>query len=299
MKVLFKLVVALLIVVVIVIVGAFFYVDTLAKKGIEQGGEMALGVPTRLDDIHISLLGGKASLDGLQIANPPGFKAPDFLELGRGNVAISLGSLLSDTIKIPEVKLNRIRINLEQNGKKNNIDPILARTKSMSGEKGGKASPQASQSSTEGGKKFIIEYFSLEDVQVNARLKFLGQSSSVNLVLPKIELHNLGAKEQGLPMSELVQKIVHAILSVAQKSSGELSPALAKLLAGELKGLDEIQTKVIGQATAQIEKTAQDLQKNIKKQLPADISSDVEKTVKEKSGGLIKGINGLLGGDKK
>ncbi len=299
MKALFKLLIALLVVVVIVIVGAFFYIDTLAKKGIEQGGEMALGVPTHLDTIHISVFGGKASLDGLKIANPPGFKAQTFLGLGKGNVAISLGSLLGDTISIPEVKLSQIRINLEQNGKKNNIDPILARTKSMSGAKGGKSSPQPSQGSAEGGKKFIIKYFSLDDVQVNARLKFLGQSSSVNLVLPKIELHNLGAKEKGLPMPELVQKIVHAILSVAQKSSGELSPALAKLLAGELKGLDEIQTKVIGQATAQIEKTAQELQKNIEKQIPADLPPEVDKTIKEKSGGLMKGINSLLGGDNK
>lgn len=299
MKTLLKLLIALLVVVVMVIVGAFFYIDTLAKKGIEQGGEMALGVPTHLDTINISLLGGKASLAGLQIANPPGFKAQTFLELGKGNVAISLGSLLGDTIRIPEVKLSQIRLNLEQDGKKNNIDPILARTKSMSGEKGGKSSPQASQGSAEGGKKFIIEYFSLDDVQVNARLEFLGQSSSVNLVLPKIELHNLGAKEQGLPMSELVQKVVHAILSVAQKSSGELSPALAKLLAGELKGLDEIPTKVIGQATAQIEKTAQNLQKNIEKQVPAGLPPEVNKTIKEKSGSLMKGINGLLGGDNK
>lgn len=41
MKVLFKLFVTLLIVVVIVFVGAFFYVDSIAKKAVEQGGEMA------------------------------------------------------------------------------------------------------------------------------------------------------------------------------------------------------------------------------------------------------------------
>ena len=296
MKVLFKLLIALLVVVVIVIAGAFFYIDTIAKKAIERGGEMALGVPTQLEAVHISLFGGEASLSGLQIANPAGFKAPTFMELGKGSVAISLGSLLGETIKIPEVKLSHIRVDLEQNGKKNNVDPILARTKSVSGKKGGSSSPKPA---AEGGKKFIIEYFSLDDVQVNARLDFLGQSSSVNLVLPKIELRNLGAKEQGLPMPELVQKIVHAILSVAQESSGSLSPELAKLLSGELKGLEEIPTKVIGQATAQVEKTAQDLQKNLKKQVPSGLSPEVDKAIDEKSEKLLKGLNGLLGGEKK
>ncbi len=296
MKALFKLFIALLVVVVIVVVGAFFYIDSIAKKAIEQGGEMALGVTTNLESVHISLLGGEASLSGLQIANPVGFKAQTFMELGQGEVAISLGSLMGDTVKIPRVKLSNIRVNLEQSGKKNNIDPILARAKSMGG---GKSASQVSQPAAEGGKKFIIEYFSLEDVQVNASLDLLGHSSSVNLVLPKIELHNLGAEDQGLPLSELVQKIVHAILSVAQESSGKLSPALAKLLAGELKGLDGIQTKVIGQATVQVKKTVSDLQENIKKQVPENLPSDVDKAIHETGESVLKGVGNLFGGDKK
>lgn len=295
MKVLFKLFIALLVVVVIVFVGTFFYVDSIAKKAVEQGGEMALGVPTSLDNIHISLFGGEASLSGLQIANPPGFKSQVFMELGQGGAAVSLGSLLGDTIKVPRVTLSHIRVNLEQRGKKNNIDPILARAKSMSGKKGPATSPPAAKA----GKKFIIEYFLLDDVQVNASLDFLGQVSEINLVLPKIELRNLGVKEQGLPMSELIQKVVQAVLSAAQNSSGQLSPALAKLLAGELGGLDSIKTEVLGQATAQVEKTVKDLQKKVQEQVPVGLSPEVDKMVNEKAGDLLKGVGNLLGGDKK
>ncbi len=295
MKVLFKLFIVLLVIVVIAVAGAFFYVDTIAKKAIEQGGEMALGVSTNLDDVHISLFGGEASLSGLQIANPAGFKAQTFMGLGQGEVAVSLGSLLGDTVKIPRVSLSHIRINLEQSGKKNNVDPILARAKSMSG-KQGKSAPQ---SAAKEGKKFIVEYFSLDDVQVNASLDFLGKVSKVNLVLPKIELRNLGADEQGLPMPELIQKVVQAILSAAQNSSGQLSPALAKLLAGELGDLEGIKTKVIGQAKAQVEKQVGDLQKKIQEQVPTNLSPEIDKVVDEKAGDLLKGVGNLLGGDKK
>ena len=295
MKALFKLFIALLIVIVIVVAGAFFYIDSIAKKAIEQGGEMALGVPTNLESVHISLLGGEASLSGLQIANPVGFKAQTFMELGQGEDAISLGSLMGDTVKIPRIKLSNIRVNLEQKGKKNNVDPILTRAKSLSGQKG-KPAPQPEAKE---GKKFIIEYFSLEDVQVNASLDLLGKSSSVNLVLPKIELRNLGAEGQGLPMPELIQKVVQAILSAAQESSGKLSPALAKLLAGELGGLDKIQTEVVGQAKAQVEKTVSDLQENIKKQVPSTLSPEVDKAVSEKGESVLKGVGNLFGGDKK
>jgi len=292
MKTFFKLFAVLVVVVAIVVAGAFFYVDIIAKKAIEQGGEMALGVPTSLDAVHISLLGGEASMSGLNVANPAGFQTPTFMGLGKGEVTVSLGSLLGDTVKVPKVSLSHIRINLEQLGKKNNIDPILARTKSLSSKKG-KSTPS---SESKEGKKFIIEYFSLDDVQIDASLDFLGQVSKVNLVLPKIELRNLGAKEQGLPMPELIQKVVQAVLSVAQKSSGQLSPALAKLLAGELSGLDSIKTEVVGQAKARVEKQVEELQKKIDEQVPKDLAPEIDKVVDEKAGDLLKN---LLGKDKK
>jgi uncharacterized protein involved in outer membrane biogenesis len=297
MKVLIKLLVVLTLVVVVIFAGAFFYVDSIAKKAIEQGGEMALGVPTTLKDIHISLLGGEAEMSGLKIANPSGFSAPVFMELGHGDVSVSLGSLMDDTVKVPQVRLSGIRVNLEQSGKKNNVEPILARTKSLAGQKGS----SAAQPAEDGGKKFIIEYFSLDDVQVNANLELLGQTSKVNLTLPKIELRNLGAEEQGLPMAELVQKVVQAVLSAVQNSSSQLSPALAKLLAGELADLDGIKTEVIGKAKAEVEKKVQEVQQQvqdkIKKVIPeTPMTEDVNKAVEEKAGSLLKGV---LGGSKK
>jgi len=293
MKILLKLIVILVVIIVLGVAGVAFYADSLVKKGIEQGGEMALGVPTQLDSAKISLFGGEAALNGLRISNPAGFKAQTFMELGQGAVAVSLKSLLGDTVTIPKVTLSHIRINLEQKGKKNNIDHLLRRAKSLSNSNGtAKAQPQSSR----GGKKVIVDYFLLEDVRLNADLDILGQISSVELVLPKIELRNLGAKEQGLPMPELIQQVVQAVLSAAQQSSGQLSPALAALLAGELGDLDGVKAQVIGKAKVQVEKQVKELQKQMKEQLPADLPPEVDKTINEQTGGLLKG---LLDGDKK
>lgn len=297
MKIMMKLLIVLILIVVVAAGGAFFYVDSIAKKAIEQGGEMALGVPTRLDGLHISLLGGQAELNGLQVSNPAGFNAPVFMAMGQGDVAISLGSLLGDTVQIPHVRLSGIRINLEQSGKKNNVEPILARTRSLASQKGDSKSQPASSGS---GKKFIIEYFSLDDVVVNANLELLGQESKVNVTLPKIELRNLGAKEQGLPMAELVQKVVQAVLSTVQNSSAQLSPALAKLLAGELADLDGIKTEVIGKAKAEVEKKVQAVKQQVEDKLKqavpeTPLSEDLNKAVEEKTGSLLKGV---LGGKK-
>ncbi|ORJ57550.1 hypothetical protein [Geothermobacter hydrogeniphilus] len=293
MKGLIKVLVALLVVVVAVFAGVLFYVDTIAKKAIEYGGSQALGVPTSLQQIHISLFGGEASLTGLKVANPPGFSGDQFLSLGSGEVAVSLGSLTGDTIRIPKVRLADIVVNLEQDGKKNNIQPLLRNAKAASGgASSGRKAPAASEGS---GKKFIVDRFTIENVRVTAHLAALGQSSKINLVLPKIELKNLGADKGGMPMEEMIQKVVQAILDAAANSSGSLSPMLSNLLKGELKGLDTIRTEVIGKAGVEVEKAAAKVQEQLDKvQLPAGDSDKVQQEADK----VLKGVKGLFGGSK-
>ncbi len=170
-------------------------------------------------------------------------------------------------------------------------------TSRVRGNKG--SAPSQPQAESGSGKKVIVDYFLLDDVQLDASLDLLGQQSSVKLVLPKIELRNLGAKEQGLPLPELIQQVVAAVLSAAQQSSGQLSPALAALLSGELGDLDGVKAQVIGEAKAQVEKQVKDLQKQVETQLPADLPPEVNDAVKEQTGGLLKGVGNLLGGGKK
>ena len=291
MKLLLKLVGLLLLLVVFAGVGVVFYSDTIVKKGIEKGGETALGMPTRVEDINLSLLGGEATMTNLNIANPAGFAAAQFLELGHADIALSLNSLLSDKVMIPRIEMSGIRVNLEQRDGRNNINPLLERARHRAGDKDRPADSPPGQTRDDG-KKFIVSYFSLDNVQVNANLDVLGRSSSLNLVLPKIELRNLGAQEQGLTMPELVEKIVRVILTTAQDSSGQLSPALARLLSGELSDLQSLQTHLAGQTQQQAGRLVGDLEKK----LQIDISEENNKVIEEKAGDLLKGLGDRLGG---
>ena len=290
MKGLAKLIGILLVVLIVAVAGAVFYVDSIAKKAIEYGGSEALGVPTTLSKVSISLFGGEANLKDLQVANAPGFKAQRFLSLGTGEVAISLGSLTGGTIIVPKVRLADIEVNLEQSGKRSNLDPILAKAKSASGSQ---ASPASSASGKSGGKKIIVDLFVIEGVNVNAQLAMLGQSSDIKLQLPRIELRNLGADKGGMPMEELVQKVVQAILDVAANSSAELSPALASFLNKNLEGLGDIKTEVMGKASAEVKKLSGEVNK-VLDQVPGGGSD----AVKEEAGKLMKGVEGLMGGKK-
>lgn len=294
MKIIIKLVVAMLVVLVLVVGGLLYYVDAMAKKAIEYGGSEALGVATTLENVNISLLGGTASLKGLDIANPSGFKQKTFLGLGAGEFAVSLGSLTGDTVVIPKVRFTDILVNLEQIQQQNNIEPILSRVKAMSGSSGKAAQPAAS--SGDSGKKFILEYLAIENVKVNAVLELLGQTADVNMVLPKIELRDLGKAKGGLPMPELVRKVVQVILDAVAKSSANLSPDLAKLLKGQLAGLDTVKAEMVGKATAEVDKKVKEVQGQLSKQLEqVPLPTGTDKAIGEETDKLMKGVKGLLG----
>lgn len=293
MKTIFKLIVVLLVVLVVAAGVMLYCVDSMAKNAIEYGGSEALGVATTLDKVNISLFGGTASLKDLNIANPSGFKEKTFLGLGTGEFDVSLGSLTGDTVVIPKVRFADILVNLEQKNKQNNIEPILNKIKAISGS-GGEAKPAAS--SSDSGKKFILEYLAIEDVEVNAVLEIIGQTANINMVLPKIELRDLGKDKGGLPMPELVQKVVQVILDAVAKSSGSLSPDLAKLLNGQLAGLDTVKAEMIGKATAEVDKKAKEVQEQVNKQLKQlPLPAGTDKVLGEKTDKLMQGAKGLLG----
>jgi hypothetical protein len=286
MKLLLKVVVGLVVALGVAVGVLLFYVDSVAKTAIEHGGTQALGVATTLERIHISLFGGEAALKELRIANPGGFSQAPFMGLGSGELALSLGSLGSDTIVIPRVRLAGILVNLEQKNQANNIKPILDRIKSFSG-----AAPSSGSAPAGEEKKFVLEYLAIEDVKVNAVLDLLGRVSQVNLVLPKIELRNLGKDQGGMPLAELVQKIVQVILDVAAKSSASLAPELAGLLRGELMGLDSIKSDLVGRATAEVDKQLKGVQQQLGKELEKlPLPPGTDKAVEEKAGELLKGI---------
>ncbi|GAB4172430.1 MAG: hypothetical protein Tsb0017_22760 [Geothermobacteraceae bacterium] len=300
MKTMVKVLIALVVIVAAVVAGTLFYVDTLAKKAIEYGGTEALGVATRLDKISLSFLGGKADLNQLVIDNPRGFSSDRFFVLGEGRVAVSPGSLLEDTIVIPDIRLAHIRMNLEQKDKSNNIEPLLARARAA----GGAGSSQGSAGKAdEAGKKLVVDRFVIEDVQVAAQLAFLGDSSKVNLVLPRIELKNLGRDKGGMTMPELIQTVIQTLLDAAARSSGDLSPQLAALLRGQLKGLDTIKGELVGKAQAEVEGAVKKVQEQIGGQVQEQLKkvpvpAGVDQKVQQETGKALEGVKGLFGGKK-
>lgn len=286
MKTLIKLFVLILIVAAILVGVATFYLDTIAKKAIEFGGREALGVATTVDELNISILDGSTSLSGFAIANPSGFGDNLFMVLKQGKVNIDTETLMSDTIHISEISFVGLQLNLEQSSQTSNVKELLGKAPQA------KTSAPATQSeatppttSTQSGKKFIVDRLILDDIGVNAKIQTLGTKlSDISLTVPRIELTNIGQQQGGMMMPELVEFIVTELINAIAKNSNSISPALANMLKGDLASIDGIKAGARDAASAEANRAAKKLIDDL--DLPEGSNTEIEETADK----LIKGL---------
>lgn len=299
-------------VVALAVGGAAMYVDQLGRWAVERGTTYALGVPTTLAGLDIGVLTGTVALDRLDVANPTGFAAKSFMGLGVGRVAVSLGSLMEDTVELPELTLRDIDLNLERRGGKSNYQPIMDHLAKL----GSGRDPAGASANDQNSKKFVIRKVVLEDITVDAQVTTIsGESTRVPVTIERIELTDVGTdSDQSVLLSELTGIVMKAILSAVLRKAGpflpegiaaELGEGLARLgnlgettvaivgdvkalVGGELKNISEHGRELLGglkdgQAIEGVREAAGTLK---------DGAKDVGKDVKE-------GLGRILGREKK
>jgi hypothetical protein len=253
--------ISLAVVLVLLIIGigvGLYYLDTLLKRGIENGGSAALGVPTQVDVAHLGLFTGELSLKKFQVANPEGYSAPHFMTIGNLDAAVTLNSLTKDTIEVPYLKLTDVYVSLEKKENKANYDVILANIKefqkqfksSATEKTPGQPGTQASSSS----KRFVIKEISIKNVKVDAQVKTLGGllgSSTMRVEIPEIVVKNVGTEEgNAVAIEEVTGVVTAAVLkAVLEQGGGVLPPEIARGLGaglGALGGLGGGTVQVIG-----------------------------------------------------
>jgi hypothetical protein len=253
MKAVKKILTYLAAAIVILIVVLYLLSGYLLKIGVEKGGSMVLGVPVKVGGVHLSVLRGMVTIDGLKVANPPGYKNEYLLELGHGKVAVSIPSLLKDTIHVKEIKLDGIKIAIEQKGLASNVKDLLNRMESK-----GKPeeSKKAEKEAKRAGKKLVVDQ--LEITNTEAKLAVvIGRSAGVNLKLATIQMSNLGA-DSALSVSELTSRIFVALIEgVTRQGAGLLPDDVVSGMKGGLGNIKNLGTeegkKVIEEGSKAIE----------------------------------------------
>tara|TARA_Y100001933_G_scaffold254761_1_gene296901 strand:- start:533 stop:1429 length:897 start_codon:yes stop_codon:yes gene_type:complete len=289
MKTLLKILVAgiglLVLLVILLVVLGLRSINTLVETGIEKGGTYALGVPTEVDGVKVSVFSGTFAMDGMTVANPEGYPSERFMSLPSLDLAVDTGSLTGEVITIPSLALGTIGVTLDGTGGTPNYQVILDNMEKFEG-KGGGGEPADPSSE---GPRFVINSLVLEGAQVKVT-NFTGVqqlTGDVDIAVPRVELKDVGSAEP-LTTSELIELIVKTVMSTTVANAGGVLPA--DLLdgirgqLGDLSGLGDLGITAIGD----IGTLGEDLGKEAQEKLD-EVKDEAERTVKDTIGNLLGG----------
>ena len=222
-------IVLLLVVLLVVAAGvALYYVDRLARTGIERGGEYALGVQTTVDDADVGLLGGTLKVEQLTVANPEGFTTPHLVRVRTVDLGVETGTLMEETIRVRRFELDDVDMHIEQKIGRSNVSTILEHIQDRAG-KDEPAEP--------GARKVNVDRIDVRNVTAHVQvLPVGGEATTVDVEVPEIILEDVSSDDpQGLVVAELTRRILPAILkAVVEKARGRVPGMDFDALASEL-----------------------------------------------------------------
>ncbi|MDR0993793.1 MAG: AsmA family protein [Verrucomicrobiota bacterium] len=248
MKIVGKIILWVLGILLVLFIVALLFLNRIVVNGFNKFVPPALGVPASLERAIIRPLRGYTSLDNLRIGNPEGFKTDSLFDLGHLSIRMNKRSLLSDTLVIEEIIIRDVAITYEQGLRRSNFSTLLAALSSDDEKE--KAAP----ASDKPGKKVIIEKLRITGAQVNVSVTG-AMGHSVPIVLPEIQITDLGKKDGGVSAMDAVLYVMGTLgntIGSVISGSVQLLGNGAKALGG---GLVSVSSNVLDGAAGAVSAT--------------------------------------------
>lgn len=211
-----KVLIGLLVVAVIVGVAATIFVgklDQLIADAIETEGSAALGSQVQVESVVTQLKEGIATINGLTVANPAGFKAASALRIASFSADVDYQNQI-----VEKILINKPVINAELKGTMNNFEQLLANM------------PETDDTTDPSGEDPVITInsFQLRQAQINLVADRLGERS---FVMDDYVINNL----KGTP--EQISEILTRGLTdhVSSQIKGYATSEITKILTEEAK----------------------------------------------------------------
>lgn len=259
---LIKIVVVLAVLLLLAGGAAFVFIDSIVRGAVEKGATYATGVETKLASADVGLLSGRLELEGLDIANPPSFRAEPFLHLDSARASWDGSTVLSQKIEMDEFALEGVTLNIERTSKQSNYGVILDNLKKLSS---GAEKPPADDA---GGEKrhLRIRRIVIRRVEVGLHLSgVVGLSGSQQISVPEIVIADFDTSGTTVEIvSKLTQAIVLAVIEASAAAGKDLIPAdilkdLGQGLEGALDSVSKDTLKGLDSALKDVGKGVEDL----------------------------------------
>ena len=215
-----------LLVVAIIVVG--FSLGGIVKAGIERFGPTITQVSVTVDAVNLSLLSGSASIKGLVVGNPQGYKTPQAISVGTVAVGVNPMSLLSDKIVVRTIHVESPEITFEGNPfSGNNLTTIRDNVNSANKEQTQKAAENQPGPAGKPGKKIEVDDFLITGAKVHVSITGMA-GKEFTVPLPEIHLTDLGKGNDGITPTDLTRRVFDAITVATVKEVASSTANLGK-----------------------------------------------------------------------
>ena len=193
------------------VVGVLVFIDPLVKSAIEGLGSEMAGTKVTVAEVDISPFTGKATLRGLRVGNPAGFKTESAFSVGEIRIAIDTGSLIGDVVVVEEILIDAPRITYELGSGGSNLDAIQKNIERFIGgaaHTGGKKQTAAENAGKKdpGRRKLVITTFIIRDGRIDVSATVF-QGRKLSVALPSIHINNIGRRKGGVSPGEVAREV--------------------------------------------------------------------------------------------
>ncbi len=212
---------------IILIAGVFLYLNfgNLAKNAAERIASNALGVNVSISSLSFSLKEKKATLSGIRISNPPGFKKSHIITAD--NIQIGFNTASRQLIDFKRIDVNGTVINLEVTEKGTNLQAL----KNLAGKKKQKESVGSEQV------RVIVRNMVINESTINPSVTLLNRDVG-SIKLPPVRVSGIGQNSSGALAKDAVSQIIVQYLRAAERQAGSqgLLSGAANAVVDEVKG---------------------------------------------------------------
>jgi hypothetical protein len=283
------------IIIVILIIAVFAIILNLGKivkTGINTVVPQVTKCEAHVEDVDFNVFGGKFEIKNLVIKNPEGYKTDQAFSLGHIFVNVKMASLMSNVIEIDQVLIDAPEITYEVGLGNSNLNTILENVNSsLPSSDEEKKEEEPKKEEKKGGKKVIVNLIKVTNGKIGVSAKIAG-GMEAPIVLPDIEIKDLGKKEGGISMVQAAAVTLKTtLLSIFDvlKSSGKLLLDGAKAIGeGITEGI-----KSIGEGAKDSIKSLGDGAKSL-----GDSAKDIKDNVKDIGKNAAEGLKNLIPGKK-
>ena len=296
-----KIIGILIVVLIIALFAVILNLGKIVKTGINTVVPQVTKCEAHVDDVNFNVFGGKFEIKNLVIKNPEGYKTDHAFALGHIFVNVNMGSLMSDVIEIDQVLIDAPEITYEVGLGNSNLNTILENVNS-SLPSSDEEKKEEKEEKKEGGKKVVVNLVKVTNGKIGVSAKIAG-GMEAPIVLPDIEIKDLGKKEGGISMVQAAAiTLKTTLLSIFDvlKSSGKLLLDGAKAIGeGIVDGVKSLgdgakdSIKSLGDSAKEGVKSLEDGAKSL-----GDSAKELKDNVKDNVKNAAEGLKNLIPGKK-